>query len=127
MPDNTWQKTRAQVRHQLTFVLLLVLLLSRVPVVHAGCLSHQDSPADCCIHDPCGAALAVPCSVMDCCQTGMPIPPTIASQNTLRCSPDATLASTLLLTVPSSNSDREDSSSPSPPLPPFLRTCALRI
>jgi hypothetical protein len=127
MPDNTWRKMRVPARHWLSCVLLLVLLFSQVVVLHADCVSHQDSGPGCCMHHPCGAVLAVPCTVTECCQSAMPIPAAIASQNPVRCSRDATIATALFPTVQSSNSDFEDSSSVSPPLPPLLRTCALRI
>jgi len=118
MPDNTWRITGARRRHQFSFLLLLVLLLSQVLVLRGGCAS---------AHHSCGTSLAMPCSVTDCCQSAMRIPPTADSQIALRCIRDATNSSTLLLTVPSSNSDPEDFSSPSPPLLLFLRASALRI
>jgi len=127
MPDNTWRITGARRRHQFSFLLLLVLLLSQVLVLRGGCASHRESQADCSAHHSCGTSLAMPCSVTDCCQSAMRIPPTADSQIALRCIRDATNSSTLLLTVPSSNSDPEDFSSPSPPLLLFLRASALRI
>jgi hypothetical protein len=127
MSDNTWRMMRVPGGHRLSCVLLLVLLFSQVVVVHGDCASQQDSRADCCIHHRCGSVLAVPCTVTDCCQSVTPNPAAIASQTALRCSRDATVATALLLTVQSSNSDPRDSSSPLPPVPPPLRTCALRI
>jgi len=126
MPDNMWRMMRAPYRHQLSFVLLPVLFLSQVLVVQVGCVLHQGSQADCCVHHPCGTSLALPCSATDSCQSAMRIPPTVDSQTALRCIRGATVANTLL-SVPSLDSDPEDSSSPSPPLSLLLRTSALRI